>query len=75
MAQLDGTTHSFIVKIWIEQPAKGSRAAIWQGLITHVPGGERCYFHDLEGIGTFMEPYLRAMGVKPSPTATYEADE
>lgn len=64
MDLLEFNTHSFIVKIWLEEPAGGNRRATWRGHITHVPSGERRYLKNLWQIVAFIAPYLIAMGVK-----------
>jgi hypothetical protein len=63
----EGSTHSFIVKIWLEETLEEAGKARWRGHITHVPGGERRYFEDLRGIVIFILPYLDSMKVRPSP--------
>lgn len=57
-------THSFVVKVWLEETAEGAGRAVWRGHITHVPSGERRYLKDLDGIGAFVASYLEEMGVK-----------
>jgi hypothetical protein len=52
--------HSFIVKIWREEP--GDPVA-WRGHVTHVPSGERVYLTSLNGLNTFIAPYLLEMGI------------
>lgn len=56
--------HSFIVKIWLEEVVKGTRAGKWRGRITHVPGGESRYLQNLNEVAQFITPYLNAMGVR-----------
>lgn len=63
MDQLESSTHSFIVRIWLERTAHNVRSAIWRGHITHVSDGRRRYVQDLNGIVLFMAPYLDEMGV------------
>jgi hypothetical protein len=58
-------THSFIVKVWIEEVATRSKAGKWRGRIIHVPGGEHCYLKNLRDIAHFITPYLKAMGIHP----------
>jgi hypothetical protein len=60
-------THSFIVKIWLEEPADDDRKGRWRGHITHVPGGERRYLEGLGEIVAFIVPYLMSMGVRLNP--------
>ena len=64
MDLVEFNTHSFIVKIWIEEPAENQHKGRWRGHITHVPGGERRYLESLSEIAAFMVPYLMSMGVK-----------
>ena len=64
MELLEFNTHSFIVKIWLEEPGLGGRRGKWRGYITHVPSGERRYLESLNEILAFMIPYLLSMGVR-----------
>jgi hypothetical protein len=66
MALHETTTHSFIVRIWLEEPAGKGGSAMWRGHITHVPSGKRRYLKELGDIVDFVQPYLEAMGVRPS---------
>lgn len=56
------TTHSFIVKIWLEEA--DADQAMWRGHITHVSSGERRYLQRLEDIPLFLIPYLKQVGVR-----------
>lgn len=58
-------SHSFVVKVWLEESLEEANPAIWRGHITHVPGEERRYLHTLDEIVDFIGPYLERMGVKP----------
>jgi hypothetical protein len=60
-------THSFIVKIWLEETVEEAGKATWRGHITHVPSGERRYLKNLDDIADFITLYLKEMGVKPGP--------
>jgi len=60
-------THSFIIKIWIDDAGQGVNQATWRGHITHVPSGERRYLKKLDDILSFMETYLEALGVEKGP--------
>jgi hypothetical protein len=64
MDLIEFNTHSFIVKIWLEEPAQNSRKGKWRGHITHVPSGERRYLKSLGEITAFIVPYLISMGVR-----------
>jgi hypothetical protein len=63
MDQIESNTHSFVVKVWLEEVHKRSGKTVWRGHITHVPSGERRYFEDLAAIDNFIVPYLQQMGV------------
>ncbi len=65
MEPLETVTHSFIVKIWLEESADSSHEAIWRGHITHVPSGTRAYLNNLDSIIVFLLPYLCLLGVRP----------
>lgn len=64
MDLLESSTHSFIIKVWLEESATDDRGAGWRGHITHVPGGQRRYLKDLNEITAFIKPFLEATGVK-----------
>jgi hypothetical protein len=61
---LEPYTHSFIVKVWLEETVEEAGRAKWRGHITHVPSGEKRYLEDLDEITTFITPYLEEMGVR-----------
>jgi hypothetical protein len=58
-------THSFVVKVWLEETAEEAGRAHWRGHITHVASGERRYLQSLTEITSFIEGYLMRMGVTP----------
>ena len=60
----ESNTHSFIVKVWLEETAEEAGRATWRGHITHVPSGERRYVRYLNEITAFIAFYLERMGVK-----------
>lgn len=60
------TSHSFIVKIWLEETAVEAGQAKWRGHITHVPDGVRRYVESLDDISTFISAYLKAMEQTPN---------
>lgn len=64
MDAFEVNTHSFIVKVWLEESAEENEKASWQGYITHVFTGERRYFRNLDEVAAFITPYLTQMGVK-----------
>jgi len=62
-ASAEFSVHSFIVKVWLEEDATVSNR-IWRGHITHVPSGEKRYLKNLGEITAFIEPYLKATGIR-----------
>ena len=64
MEPLELRTHSFIVKVWLEEDAGPAHRPTWRGHVTHVPDGERRYVKNTEEILAFIEPYLAAMGAQ-----------
>ncbi len=59
-------SHSFVIKIWIEETADEAGESLWRGHVTHVPSGERRSIKELDEISLIITPYLEAMGVKSS---------
>jgi hypothetical protein len=59
--------HSFIIKLWLENPNEKTNGTAWRAQIKHVPGGEHRYVKSFEEIADFIEPYLKAAGVEVSP--------
>lgn len=57
-------THSFVIKVWIEDPSEETTNPVWRGHITHVQSGSRRYLNSLSSAQTFIKPYLKSMGVK-----------
>jgi hypothetical protein len=62
--EIESITHSFVLKIWLEERRQVAGSASWRGYISHVSSGTRRYVKDLDGIATFIAPYLQAMGVR-----------
>ena len=56
-------THSFVIKIWLEETVEETGQAVWRGHITHVPSGKRRYVENLDDVSTFIKPYLEEVGV------------
>ncbi|HEX8917107.1 MAG TPA: hypothetical protein VF898_01265 [Chloroflexota bacterium] len=51
-------THSFIVKVWMEDVEAETGSTVWRGRITHVSDGEVRYLKDLNDIPPFIRRYL-----------------
>lgn len=64
MKGVEPSTHSFIVKIWLEETAEQSSEAKWRGCVTHVSSGTRRYVESLDAVASFIATYLEAMGVR-----------
>ncbi len=64
MNVLETDSHSFIVRIWIEETAEEAGRVTWRGHITHVPSRKRQYLHKLEQLIQFITPYLDDLGVE-----------
>jgi hypothetical protein len=64
MSLYESSTHSFIVKVWLEEKTDESDPLTWRGHITHVPSGKRCYLRNLNGVTDFMAIFLKDMGVE-----------
>ncbi len=61
----EGDSHSFIVKVWLEETAEEAGRPTWRGRITHVPSGKKRYVKNMDEIIAFVVPYLQDMGVYP----------
>jgi hypothetical protein len=61
---LDATndSHSFVIRIWLEDAEAAETNALWRGYITHVLDHRHHYFQDLSGVIHFIQPYLDIWG-------------
>jgi hypothetical protein len=59
-------THSFIVKVWVNDAGQAKGQIVWQGRIPHVPSGHVRHFVNVDEIAGFVLPYLHQLGVKPT---------
>ena len=50
--------HSFIIKIWVDDPAEKGDLSNWSGQIRHVPGGEHRYIKNSDEISEFIRSCL-----------------
>jgi hypothetical protein len=66
MDQSESQVHSFIVKLWLEEPGNKAERLLWRGYVTHVPSGQRRYLNDLQDIVRFVESYVSETGGKSS---------
>lgn len=63
-SEIQSKTHSFILKLWLEEFDRKGKGAVWRGHITHVTNGKRRYVQHIIEIVNFIVPYLEEMGVK-----------
>jgi len=56
--------HSFIIKLWVEEPVAAAQQTAWRGKITHVPGGEHRYIKSFDEIADFMTAHANWIGVE-----------
>ncbi len=62
----ESKTHSFVIRVWVEEFDELSHRVVWRGHITHVQDRERRSIKTLHEITAFMTPYLSQMGVRAS---------
>lgn len=62
--EIQSKTHSFIIKLWLEDFDRKRKRLVWRGHITHVANGKRRYVQHMIQIISFIVPYLEEMGVK-----------
>jgi hypothetical protein len=58
------TTHSFLVRVWLEETKAEHKHATWGGKIKQLPDGPRLYVRDLTEVTDFIAVYLERMGVE-----------
>jgi hypothetical protein len=54
----EASTHSFVIRVWLEETADNAEQPKWRGHVTHVPGNQRRYFDNLEDIKHIVKSYL-----------------
>ncbi|MBK8048260.1 MAG: hypothetical protein IPK16_14740 [Anaerolineales bacterium] len=65
MAQIEKTTSSFVIRIWLEDHQQGGNPDCWRGHITNVISRERRYVKSLAEITAFLSSHLENMGACP----------
>ncbi|MEJ2430603.1 MAG: hypothetical protein P8075_17050 [Deltaproteobacteria bacterium] len=68
MRSYEASTHSFIVRVWLEPRECKDAVPQFRGVVQHVPSGERIYVRDLAEIAEFIAPYLGKEAGGPSQT-------
>ncbi len=64
MKPFETNVHSFVIRLWQEDPAEKSNAAKWRGHITHVLSGKKRYIEQINEIDPFISRFLN----EPKPT-------
>ncbi|HMN31285.1 MAG TPA: hypothetical protein PKE45_24250 [Caldilineaceae bacterium] len=57
-------THSFLIRLWVEERSAETGQVTWRGQIIHVPSGKRQAISDPDEIIAFLMPYFAQMGVQ-----------
>lgn len=52
------TSHSFVIKIWLEETHSEAGTILWRGYITHIASGQKRYFQQLKDVLLFIDSYL-----------------
>jgi hypothetical protein len=58
-------SHSFIVRVWLEQRAAADAPPIWRGVIEHVSSGDRRYIQSLSELTDYLNQYLPMQEANP----------
>jgi hypothetical protein len=66
MDLFESRTHSFMIKIWLEDEEQKK----WRGHVTHIPDGKRRHFESMNDILTFISTYLEMPEANPEEKKT-----
>lgn len=58
MLFVEERSHTFIVKIWLEEEATEAKPPLWRGHVTHVADGEKAYLQNTRHLVAFINRYL-----------------
>jgi hypothetical protein len=61
MKILETKSLTFVVRVWLEQPAGRGTPALWRGSVANVIDREKRYFEDLSDVLTFIDPYIKQL--------------
>ena len=64
--------HSFVLKIWWEETESETPTPIWRGRITHVPSREFVLVKDMQGVLSFVQPFLGFQGDDAPPEQQFD---
>lgn len=60
-------SHTFVIRIWLEDVDNHDTPAFWRGNITHVLDHRQRYFQELSGIVNFIKLYLERWEANRKP--------
>jgi hypothetical protein len=66
MLRIEANTHSFLVRLWLEETSATDGRVVWRGHITHVASREKRYVSEVDELILVIVPYLQEMGVQLS---------
>ncbi|HVL99639.1 MAG TPA: hypothetical protein VM324_10150 [Egibacteraceae bacterium] len=69
MSVAEPASHTFLVRIWIEETVEEAAHLVWRGHITHLPDEQRSYVKTFEDIVRFIQRHV-AGGLGPPAAAT-----
>lgn len=58
------TSHTFIVRLWLEPREIKDAKAIWRGVVEHVASGQRQFLNDLDEIKAFIGNHLKETSIR-----------
>ncbi len=56
-------THSFVVKVWLEEDRRVVSQPLWRGHVTHVMSKQQHHVQNLDDIADFIAGYLNQSGI------------
>ena len=71
MELFEDNTHSFVVKISVEEKPQEDGKQQWQGEITHVSSGSHYLFTQWEKMENFLRQHLKEVSLPPQPQLTW----
>ncbi|MEA2589389.1 MAG: hypothetical protein QOH66_2316 [Actinomycetota bacterium] len=69
--RVEPPSHTFLVRIWIEETSDESGHLCWRGQITHLPDEERRHVESFDQIAAFIRKHVAGEAVSGSTMATF----
>lgn len=66
MERFETQSHSFVIRLWLEETIEADGQATLRGHVSNVSNGRQGYVQSVEDIVLFMAPYLESMGIQLS---------